>query len=152
MQAVLGDGFFQDFAGTFALRDVVARQEDHPQRQVARCGRGEAHLRQVAGQQLVRDLGQHPGAVAALAVGGHRAAVRVVHQRGDSQPEDLVAAPPVLLRDEADAAGVVLVAVLIKRRLGREWCSRDCIEGRLVVIDRPVVFPWVRAVIGFLQK
>ena len=114
MQAVLGDGLFQDFAGAFSLRDVVARQEDHPQRQVARRGRGEAHLRQVAGQQLVRDLGQHPRAVAALAVGGHGAAVRVVHQRGDRQPEHLVAAPPILLRDEADAAGIVLVAGVVE--------------------------------------
>ena len=44
--------------------------------------------------------------------------MRVVHQRGDRQPEDLVAAPPVRLRDEADAAGVVLVAVMVERRLG----------------------------------
>ncbi len=95
------------------MRQVIARQEDHTHRQIARIRHAQTLQRQIAANHLARQLRQDARAVAALAVRGDRAAVRVIGQRGQCRSEDLVAAPAVLLRHKPHAARVVLVLRLI---------------------------------------
>jgi hypothetical protein len=61
------------------------------------------------------DLRQHARAVAALAVGRDRAAMRVVGQRGKRHFEDRMTPGAVLLRDKSHAARIALVMSLVER-------------------------------------
>ena len=100
------------FAARLAEKDLADSQ-------VAGRRRFDAHARQFAGKEFMRQLGQDAGAVAGLAVVGHRAAMGVVAQRFQSHFQDTVAAPSLDVRDETDAAGVVLKAGIIQPLFGR---------------------------------
>ncbi len=91
-------------------------QERHPGRVAARLRQPEA-----AGlaEQLVGDLGQDAGPVAGIRVAPLRAAVIQVPQHGERLGDDLVAAASGQVRDEADAAGVVLVAAVVESLASR---------------------------------
>src|SRR5690606_26843652 len=63
---------------------------------------------ELAPEQPVGDLGQHPGPVAGPPVGAHGAAVREVREGGEAVGEHVVRRPPAGVGYEADAAGVAL--------------------------------------------
>jgi len=70
--------------------------------------------------ERIGHLEQDPGAVARVRIGARRPAVLEVLQRHDRAPDRLVRRLAVEPRDEGDAAGVVLVAWVVKaNRLGR---------------------------------
>ncbi len=80
-----------------------------------------------AAKKLVRDLDQDAAAVAHLGVGAHRAAmVEVV--RGSTRPllDDVVRLAVLHVGDEADAAGILLVARIVEA-LGRRqtWIAHE---------------------------
>ena len=83
-------------------RRVGWRQEEHAHaEQVGVVETAEAEALGLAGEQPARDLGQHARTVAALAVGGDRAAVAQVGDRLDGLGDDVVAGLPAQARDEA---------------------------------------------------
>ena len=66
-------------------------------------------------ERAVRDLHQHAGAVAHQRVGADRAAMGQVFQHAQAVGDDLVGAcTPFMCDDEADAAGIMLVARVVK--------------------------------------
>ena len=80
-----------------------------------RAGRAAAAL---AGEQLQQrsvERQRDPGAVARLAVGAERAAMAERGQPGEGQRQDPVARPAAGVRDEPDAAGVVLEPRVVER-------------------------------------
>ena len=106
----------------------VLRHEDVADRVLAGLGQGEAQPLRLAGEELVRDLHQHAGAVAHQRVGADGAAMLEVLE--DLQPvlDDAVGLAVVQVDDEADAAGVALVQRVVeaaarsRRRAGeRVW-------------------------------
>ena len=120
-QPILGNGLLEQGACALAVRQVEAGQEDHAQGQVA-AGRGlNLLLRQFPRNQLVRQLRQDAGAVSALAVGCHRAAMGMIAQGIERQPEDLMAARARFLRHKANAARIVFEARIVKRARDIEW-------------------------------
>jgi hypothetical protein len=63
-----------------------------------------------AQQKIARHLGHDADAVAALAIGGHRAAMREAAQRSQRMAEDLVRRLIGDTRDKAHAAGIMVEA------------------------------------------
>ena len=107
--------------------EIVARQEDHAERQVFGPVDAEAAPLGLADQQLARQLGQDAAAVAGLGVGVDGAAMGDVGDRLKRLDENVV----VLLTgdpcDEADAAGIMLVAtVYTEARSPHQHAERSC--------------------------
>src|SRR5262249_25107668 len=73
-----------------------------------------ARLRHLLAEEPVGDLDQDAGAVGELRVPADRAAVRQVPQDRQALLDDRVALLPLDVRDEADAAGVVLVRRVVQ--------------------------------------
>ncbi len=90
------------------------RQKNHADAEVAVLEEVVAHAADFAAQNFVGNLGEQARAVAGFGVGVERAAVAEVAQGGQPHAEDLVGPFAVDVRDEADAAGVVLVFRLIE--------------------------------------
>ena len=96
---------------------LLVRQEAHAH---AVGARRRQVLVEHRAHERVGHLEQDPGAVARVRVGTRRAAVLEVLQRHDRALDRLVRRLAVEPRDEGDAAGVVLVAWVVKaNRLGR---------------------------------
>src|SRR4051794_27229469 len=78
----------------------------------------EADLGSLAGEEGVRDLHQNAGAVAGARIGAHRAAMFEIAQYVDRVGDDLMRLLALDVGNEADAAGVLLQAWVVKA-LGR---------------------------------
>ena len=100
----------------FALQAVVRlhRQEDHADAVLARRRQGETQLGALAREELVRDLDQDAGAVAGSRIAAAGAAVRQVDQNLDALEDDVVRLLALDIGNEADAAGIVLVARVVQ--------------------------------------
>ena len=100
-----------------AQRGVV-REEAHGDGVVARRRQLELELRaREAAQQPVGHLQHQAGAVARIGVGTARSAVLHRGQHRERALDHLAAAHAVGTRDQAEAAGVVLEAAIVKRVL-----------------------------------
>ena len=97
----------------------VARQEDEPGAVLAGRRQGDAEPGALAAQEPVRHLEQDAGAVAGVRLAAAGAAVQEVDQDLERLAHDRVRAPPLDVHDEADAAGVVLVARVVETLGGR---------------------------------
>src|SRR5439155_7992469 len=86
---------------------VFAGQEERADPERLPALEPQAETPGLAVEEAVRDLGQHPGAVARV-VGGGRSAVRHAGQRLERKREDLVRALARRSRHESDPAGVLL--------------------------------------------
>ena len=95
----------------------LARQEDEPDAVLALGGERE---RRHAPEESIGDLEQDAGAIARIGLAAARAAVPQVHQHLQRLLHDRVRALTLDVRDEADAARVVLVQRVIEAfRAGR---------------------------------
>ena len=92
----------------------------------------DAVLGQFLAEEAVGDLRKQPGAVAHQRIGADRAAMRQVLQHGEAVADDLVRLDALHVRDEADAAGIVLAARIVEaveRRIFQS--SRFRLDGQL---------------------
>jgi hypothetical protein len=91
-----------------------------------------ALLRHLLAEEAVRDLDENACAIAHQRVGTDSTAMSQVLE--DEQPvlDDLVRLLPLHMRNEADAAGIVLVARVVKALRGRKTggCDRRAFLGR----------------------
>ncbi len=115
-QAIAGEAPFDDLARAGALR-LILRQEKHAHRQVLDRV-ADAQPRQRASEEGAGNLGQHTGAVAALAVGADTAAMGHVGDSGEGLGEDGVARLAGKMRNKADPAGIVLEAWVVQATPG----------------------------------
>src|SRR6185436_9955715 len=99
-------------------RGRVARQEYHADAVLPRRRQLHALLRHLLAEEAVGDLDQAARAVGQLRVVAHRAAVAQVLQDREALLDDAVRLPALDVRDEADAARVVLVGRVIQARSG----------------------------------
>ncbi len=96
-------------------------------------------------RRTVGNLHQHAGAIAHQRIGADRAAMRQVFQHGETVGDDLVRLHTLHLGDEADAAGIVLVARIVKTLLFRQPVgaimrgSVHGIPGGIVCIGKPLI-------------
>ena len=93
---------------------VVLRQEHHPHAVAARRGEIDAKPRAFLAKQPVGELDQDPGPVARQRVGPDRAAMPDVAEELHPLPHDVVARPVADVRDEPDAARIVLVRGVVE--------------------------------------
>ena len=95
------------------------RKKSHADAVFPRRRQRETELGALAREKLVGDLDQHAGAIAGSRIAAAGAPVRQVDQHLDALQNDLVRPLALEVRDEADAAGVVLVARVVEAlRLG----------------------------------
>ena len=80
----------------------------------------DALLGHLLAEEAVRNLHQHAGAVAHQRIGADGAAMREVLEHGQTVLDDLVRLHALHLGDEADAAGIVLVARIVEALGGRQ--------------------------------
>ena len=125
-QAGLGEGRLDERPGT-RLGGAAARQEQRDDRRPLGGRASPASSSQDEPVERERD----PGAVARFAVGPERAAMAQRGQAGQGQRQDPVARSPARVRDEPDAARVVLEARLVQRG-----------DGAAVAGSVAVVVPW----------
>ena len=113
--AFLADDPFEHAADLFAGR-LRMREEDEAGAVAARRRQRDAERRGHLAQEAVRHLHEDAGAVAGCRLAAARAAVQQVDQ--DAQPllDDRVRPAALDVDDEADAAGVVLVAGVVQTR------------------------------------
>ena len=90
----------------------VVRHEQRADRVLAGRRQREAELGRLLGEELVRDLHQHAGAVAGARIGADRAAVLEIEQNRQRVFDDLVRFAALDVGNEADAAGI-----LVQRRI-----------------------------------
>ncbi len=90
-------------------RGMFLGQKDHADAIFARRRQGDALCRHLGSVVLVGNLDQDSGAVAHQLVGADRAAVVEILQNQESLLDQVVRTLPLDVRDESDAAGVVLV-------------------------------------------
>ena len=118
-----GEPFLADDAleDAFALQPLVRfdRQEGHADAVLAGRRQGEAELGALAREELVRDLDQHAGAVAGFRIAAAGAAMRQVDQDLNALDDDVVRFVAFDVGNEADAAGIVLMAGIVKSLRGR---------------------------------
>ncbi|MBS1216013.1 MAG: hypothetical protein H6R20_987 [Proteobacteria bacterium] len=98
----------------------LLRQEDHPDTVLARGREGHALLRHLLAEELVRHLDEDAGPVAQLRVETDRTPVNEVLEDLKTLVDDRMAFLPLDVRDEADAARVVLVLGVVEALRLRE--------------------------------
>ena len=91
-------------------RGVVVREEEHGHAVIALVGQKLAFLLGLLAEEAVRDLEQHAGAVAGVALQAGAATMFEVHEHGKRVVEHGMAALPLQVGQGADAARVVFVA------------------------------------------
>ena len=111
--SVVGDLFGEDVRNLLAPALLVG-QEQRADRVFARSRQGEAELRRLSGEELMRDLHQDSGAVAGARIGAHRAAVLEIDQDREGVFDDLMGLASLDVGDEADAAGVLVERGVVK--------------------------------------
>ena len=84
-------------------------------------GRVDALLRHLLAEETVGNLHQHAGAVAHQRIGADGAAMRQVFEHEQAVLDDLVRLHALHMRDEADAAGIMLVARIVETLRGIPW-------------------------------
>ena len=94
-------------------------QEHHADAVLAGRRQGEAQRGALAREELVRNLDQDAGAVAGFRIAAAGAAVRQVDQDLYALDDDVVRFLTLDVGDEADAAGIVLMAGIVKTLRGR---------------------------------
>ena len=88
--------------------------------------RGVQLLARDALEEAVRQRGEDAGAVAGVHFRAARAAMIDVAEHGRGVDQDLVAALALDVRDEADAAGVVLEGGVVETDLARTGVRAPC--------------------------
>ena len=94
-------------------------QEHHADAVLPGRRKREAQLGALAGEELVRNLDQDAGAVAGFRIAAARSAVRQIDQNLYALDDDFVRFLTFDVGNEADTAGVVLVAGIVKSLRGR---------------------------------
>ena len=113
--------------------DGLARHEQLGHAIMPRFGKLEAQAFCFIGKEGMRDLQQEAGAVTRLGVGAHGAAMLEVLEDGQAIGHHAVAFHIVYVGDEADAAGIVLVARVIKTmRLRKTFWPVLNVHGQLL--------------------
>ena len=107
-----------------------------------RAGQFEAQALGLLGEEAMGNLDQDAGAVARLGVGAHGTAVLEVLEDGQAVGHHAVAFGVGDIGDEADAAGIVLVARIIETmRVGKSfWPVLDG-HGQLLVFFLSPFYP-----------
>ena len=95
------------------------RQEHHADAVLPGRRQREAQFGALAGEELVRNLDQHAGAVAGFRIAAARSAMRQIDQNLYALDDNIVRFLTFDVGDEADAAGIVLVAGIVKSLRGR---------------------------------
>ncbi len=116
----------QPFLAGHAFEDPLAedpllqfhREEYHSDSVGAGGGKRNTELGAFARKEVVRDLYQKAGAIARLGVASARASVGEVDEDLDAARDDIVRLTALNVRDEADAAGIVLVLWIVQTLLG----------------------------------
>ena len=90
------------------------RQEDHADAVLAGGRQGETELGALAREELVRNLNQHSGAVAGLRIAAASTAMRQVDEDLNALDDDVVRFLTFDVGHEADTAGIVLKARVVK--------------------------------------
>jgi len=116
--ALRQDLALDDDAAALLRAEVGARQEDHADGELSRA-RLIAAARDVLAEEILRDLDMDAGAVAGLAIGIDGAAVPDGLQRRNRRLNHLAARLAIEGRDDANAAGVMLLARIVEAP-GRE--------------------------------
>ena len=121
----------------------VARHEQRADGIEAGLRQGEAEARGFLREEAMRDLHQHAAAVASLGIGPDRAAMVEIEQDLQAHPHEFVGFGVVHIGDEADAAGVMFVAGVVKalrRRQAVGGEGRSSLRGstRRVQRSRPL--------------
>ena len=119
-----------------APRGVFLGQEDHAHAVLARRRQGDLLPRHLLAVELVGQLDEDAGAVAHQRIGAHRAAVIQVAQDLQTLRDDLVAAPPLDVRHEPHATGVVLVPWIVQTLRARLIHGRFQEQGGVPTIVR----------------
>ena len=120
-------------------------QEGHADAVFAFGREGEAEGGAFAGEELVRNLNENAGAVAGFGIAAAGAAVGQVDEDLDAFGDDVVGFVAFDAGDEADAAGVVLVAGVVQPLWGGRW-QGDGVggglgdRGRGYTVDSVIVF------------
>jgi len=104
----------------------VTRQEEVTDGILASLGQGDALLCHFLAEELVGDLQQNAGTIAHQRISTDGAAMGEVFQNEQAVLDDLVRLLALHMGDEADAAGIVLVARVVKplrcrNTGGNEW-------------------------------
>ena len=89
-------------------------QEHHADAVLAGGRQGEAELGALAGEELVRNLDEDAGAVAGFRVAAAGAAVGQVDENLDALDDDVVGFLALDAGDEANSAGIVLMARVVQ--------------------------------------
>ncbi len=97
-----------------AAQLIIPGQEEHAHAVVARAGQGKAQFGALCQQEGMRNLDQHPGAVAGIRFAAAGAAMRQVVQNGQPLFDDGVRGDPFDIDDEACSAGVVFELWVVK--------------------------------------
>src|SRR4029077_17053290 len=100
----------------------IVRHEQIADRILASLREFETELRRFPGKEFVRDLHKDPGSVTHARIGADRAAMLEVAENAQPVFDDLVRLAALDVRDEADAAGILverrIVETLRKRSAG----------------------------------
>ena len=112
LQAFFGGNSFQD---AFALQTLVLLhgKEDHAHCILTWLRQFETQRGAFTGKKLMRNLYQHPGAVAGFWIAATRPAMGEVHQHLNPFADNLVALLSTHARDESHSASVVLIAGIV---------------------------------------
>ena len=103
----------RDRLGALARR-LVGGHEELADAVLAGLGQVEAELGAFLREERVRDLRENAAAVAELGIGADRAAVIEVHENAQAHLHDLMRLAILHVRDEADAAGVMLLGGIVE--------------------------------------
>ena len=103
-----------DDAFALQTRMRLDRQKHHPDAVLAGRRQREAELAALPREELVRNLDEHARAIAGLRIAAASAAVRQVDQNLNALDDDVVGLMALDVSDEADPAGIVLVARIVK--------------------------------------
>ncbi|MFO1425425.1 MAG: hypothetical protein U1F11_00315 [Steroidobacteraceae bacterium] len=109
----------------------VARHEDEAGGVLAGLGELDARLLRDVLEEGMRHLHEHAGAVAGVDLAAAGAAVVEVLEHLDRGAQDLVRLAALDVHDEADAAGVALVARVVETLLLRRSQAGSGLAGRL---------------------
>jgi len=99
-------------------------QKGHADAVLAFGGQAEAEARALADEELVRDLDEDAGAVAGFGIAAAGSTVGEVDEDLDAFGNDVMGFVAFDAGDEADAAGVVLVAGVVEALGGGEMGAR----------------------------